>query len=93
MTINLTNLHHENKSMQLRITQKIACEILCVSYKGLQLLREQDDSFPKPYKSGTSRQAAVYYDYNEIVQWHKNQLKKQNEESNNDVAQTTQSTN
>jgi hypothetical protein len=33
-----------------------------------------DENFPKHLKSGPTRQAGVYFDYQEIVEWHKKQL-------------------
>lgn len=58
----------------IRITQKQATEVLSLSINALRKLVQTDPTFPKPYKTGTSRQCAVYYDYQAIKQWHEQQL-------------------
>jgi len=58
----------------LRFKKKVVCEMLGVSVNQLRKISLADKTFPKPLKSGTSRQSAVYYDYKEIVDWHLNQL-------------------
>ena len=42
----------------IRITQTQACELLAVSREAIRKLIQNDPSFPKPYKTGTSRQCA-----------------------------------
>ena len=44
-------------------------ENLDVSKSGLEKLVSNDPTFPKPIKMGTSRQAAVYFDSGEILNW------------------------
>lgn len=58
----------------IRITQKQACELLAVSREAIRKLIQTDPSFPKPYKTGTSRQCAVYFDYQALKQWHNSQM-------------------
>jgi len=41
--------------------------LLGVSVNQLRKISLADESFPKPLKSGTARQAGVYFDYQEIV--------------------------
>ncbi|MBS9778439.1 MAG: transcriptional regulator [Gammaproteobacteria bacterium] len=64
----------------IRITQKQATELLSISINALRKLVQTDPTFPKPYKTGTSRQCAVYYDYQALKQWHKQQLENANAE-------------
>lgn len=54
---------------KLRLTKQEVCHILSVSISGLASIMEKDDSFPKPYKHGSTRQAAVYFDHSELVAW------------------------
>ena len=65
---------NENQLNPLRIKKKVVCEILGISVNHLRKISIADENFPKPLKSGTARQAGVYYDYQEIVEWHKKQL-------------------
>ena len=58
----------------IRITQKQACELLAISREALRKLIKTDPTFPKPYKSGTSRQCGVYFDYQNLKNWHKQQM-------------------
>ena len=57
----------------LRVSQKTTCQMLDLTSEGLRKLIAKDPTFPKPYKAGTTRQAPVYFDYAELVQWHKSQ--------------------
>ena len=50
----------------IRITQKQACELLSISREAIRKIVDSDPSFPKPYKTGTSRQCAVYFDYQAV---------------------------
>ena len=61
----------------IRITQKQACEILSISREAMRKLIQTDPTFPKPYKTGLSRQCAVYFDYQALKQWHQAQLNNQ----------------
>lgn len=58
----------------LRLTRKDVCKLLGFSINQLRKISIADVNFPKPIKSGLSRQAGVYYDYNEIKEWHINLL-------------------
>lgn len=57
----------------IRVSQKTACQMLDLSPEGLRKLMAKDTTFPVPYKTGITRQSAVYFDYAELVQWHNNQ--------------------
>lgn len=57
----------------LRLSLPRVCEILDLSREGLRKLQRRDPSFPRPIKSGTTRQASVYFDYAELIAWHENQ--------------------
>lgn len=57
----------------IRVTQKQASELLAITVTAIKKLVANDDTFPKPYKTGTSRQAGVYFDYQALKQWHKAQ--------------------
>lgn len=63
----------------LRVSQKTTCQMLDLTAEGLRKLIAKDPTFPKPYKAGKTRQAPVYFDYAELVQWHNN-LKQSNTE-------------
>lgn len=54
----------------IRVTLKTATGILDISKEKIRLLMLNDPTFPKPYKAGTSRQSAVYFDYAELKAWH-----------------------
>lgn len=58
----------------IRITQKQACELLSISREAIRKIVDSDPSFPKPYKTGTSRQCAVYFDYQALKDWHNLQM-------------------
>lgn len=60
----------------IRVSQKTACQMLDLTPEGLRKLIIQDPTFPKKYKTGQSRQSAVWFDYAELVQWHN--IQKQN---------------
>lgn len=59
----------------IRITQKQACELLSISREAIRKIVDSDPSFPKPYKTGTSRQCAVYFDYEALKKWHQSKMK------------------
>ena len=59
----------------IRITQKQACELLSISREAIRKIVDSDPSFPKPYKTGTSRQCAVYFDYEALKKWHQSKRK------------------
>lgn len=62
-----------NHAQPLRVSQKTACQMLDLTAEGLRKLIAKDPTFPKSYKAGKARQAPVYFDYAELVQWHNNQ--------------------
>lgn len=53
----------------LRLKKLEVCEYLDMSVEDLRKVSMNDESFPKPIKTGSTRQAAVYYDFNEIMVW------------------------
>ncbi|NNP77694.1 AlpA family transcriptional regulator [Acinetobacter sp. Ac_3412] len=55
--------------IKLRLTKKEVCTFLSVTASKLDKMMQEDDSFPRKYKDGTARQAAVYFDYQEIIDW------------------------
>ena len=59
-----------NHTQPLRVSQKTACQMLDLTAEGLRKLIAKDPTFPKSYKAGKARQAPVYFDYAELVQWH-----------------------
>lgn len=58
----------------IRIQYKTTCQILDISRESLRHLIQNDPTFPRPIKMGTSKQAPVYFDYMAIIEWHKSQL-------------------
>lgn len=60
----------------IRVQFKTACELLDVSRESLRHIIRTDPLFPRPIKAGNAKQAPVYFDYAELIEWHKN--KKQN---------------
>lgn len=64
----------------IRVQFKTACQILDISRESLRQLIQTDENFPKPIKTGTTRQAPVYFDYEQLVKWHKNQLCEPNQQ-------------
>ena len=55
--------------MTLRLTKKEVCKALSVTASTLDKMMQEDSTFPRKYKDGTARQAAVYFDYQEIIDW------------------------
>ena len=51
------------------IRQSSLCEWLDLSRSGLDKLRKNDQTFPKPIKSNQTRQAAAYFVVAEINLW------------------------
>ncbi len=54
----------------LLLSYNTVCELLGIERNALRNLMKKDDSFPKPLKMGQSRQAAVYFDREEIEAWY-----------------------
>lgn len=57
----------------IRVQFKTACQILDVSRESLRHIVRTDASFPRPIKTGNTKQAPVYFDYAELVEWHNKQ--------------------
>lgn len=55
---------------KIRIQYQTTCQMLDLSRDGLRKLMKKDPTFPRPMKDGTSKQAPVYFDYQELIQWH-----------------------
>lgn len=60
---------------RIRIKQSTLCRMLDVTSQTIKDLLASDPDFPRAIKQGTARQSALYFDYDEIVEWHEN-LKK-----------------
>lgn len=54
----------------LRIQFSTACQLLDVTRESLRHTIRKDPTFPKPIKMGTSKQSPVFFDYQELVEWH-----------------------
>lgn len=65
----------------IRIQQKTVCSILDISRETLRSLIKNDPAFPRPIKIGDSRQSPVYFDYMQIIEWHKAQMKSLEQQS------------
>ncbi len=52
------------------LSYNTVCKLLGIERNALRNLMKKDDSFPKPLKMGQSRQAAVYFDREEIEAWY-----------------------
>ncbi|WP_144724482.1 helix-turn-helix transcriptional regulator [Acinetobacter portensis] len=52
------------------LSYNTVCALLCIERNTLRNLMKKDDSFPVPLKMGQSRQAAVYFDREEIESWY-----------------------
>lgn len=59
----------------LRLSMNKVCSMLDVTREGLRKLMINDPKFPKALKTGQSRQAAVYFDYQDLLAWHEDQKK------------------
>lgn len=56
----------------IRVQFKTACELLDISRESLRHIQRTDANFPKAIKMGTSKQAPVYFDYADLLEWHNN---------------------
>lgn len=54
----------------IRIQFKTACELLDISRESLRHIVRADATFPRPIKTGESKQSPVYFDYAELLEWH-----------------------
>lgn len=68
-----------NKLNKLRISFNETCQTLSLSRDGLYNLIQKDNSFPKPIKYGASKQSSVFFDYQDLLDWHNS--KKINQQS------------
>ena len=57
----------------IRVQFKTACELLDISRESLRHIVRTDTTFPRPIKAGDTKQAPVYFDYAELVEWHNGQ--------------------
>jgi len=57
---------------KLRLTVNETCHFLSVQRDKLNKMVKDDASFPRPIKEGASRQAPVYFDHTELVEWWEN---------------------
>ncbi|MDM1249281.1 AlpA family transcriptional regulator [Acinetobacter sp. R933-2] len=58
----------------LRLKKKEVCDYLKFSVEQLRKVSMNDESFPRPIKTGSTRQSGVYYDFNEIMCWKEKNL-------------------
>ena len=56
--------------MPFRVTKKDACGLLSIGVDKLNSMVENDPSFPQPLNDGAGRQAAVYFDYQDLQSWY-----------------------
>ena len=54
----------------IRIQYRTTCQLLDVTRESLRHTIRKDPTFPKPIKMGTSKQSPVFFDYQELVEWH-----------------------
>ena len=54
---------------KLRLTKNEVCHILSIKADKLIKLIQTDLSFPRPVKEGVTRQAAVYFDRQDLENW------------------------
>ncbi|TQR65932.1 transcriptional regulator [Acinetobacter sp. RF14B] len=52
----------------IRVQFKTACELLDISRESLRHIVCTDAAFPRPIKTGDTKQAPVYFDYAELVE-------------------------
>ena len=58
------------KVMPLRIQFGTVCQLLDVTREALRHTIRKDPTFPAPLKMGTTKQAPVFFDYQELLEWH-----------------------
>ena len=68
--LDLPVICHNMKPLRLKYNQ--VCELLNVTRDCLRKIIENDPTFPRFLKEGASRQAAVYFDTEEIEEWYRN---------------------
>lgn len=59
---------------KIRVSYQSTCKLLDLSREGLRKLIKKDPTFPRPVKEGTQMQSPVYFDYQELLAWHKAQM-------------------
>ncbi|MDS7929266.1 transcriptional regulator [Acinetobacter sp. V102_4] len=69
-----------NKIDPIRVSLPRACELLDVTRETLRHTIRKDPTFPKPIKMGTTKQAPVFFDYKELVDWHNSKKVEQDKE-------------
>ena len=57
---------------KLRLTKNEVCHILSIKADKLTKLIQTGVSFPRPIKEGVTRQAAVYFDRQDVENWWSN---------------------
>lgn len=55
---------------RIRVKQSTLCRMLDITSQTVKDLLASDPGFPKPLKQGNARQGALYFDYDEIIEWH-----------------------
>lgn len=55
---------------KLRLKQSSVCEMLDITPQTIRDLLSTDPAFPRPIKQSEKRQGALYFDYQEIVDWY-----------------------
>lgn len=72
-SLNQSRIETQNVlTVPLRLTKNEVCLLLGVNRDKLSRMEREDESFPRSMKEGVTRQAAVYYDYQEIIEWYEN---------------------
>ena len=72
---------------KLRVNYQTASELLDLSREGLRKLLKKDPTFPRPIKSGTHIQSPVYFDYQQLIEWHNAQYQNAINEMNAECEQ------
>lgn len=63
----------------IRVQFKTACHMLDVSRESLRNIIQTDASFPRPIKTGESKQSSVFFCYAELMEWHSKQKESLNQ--------------
>ena len=58
------------QTTHIRIQFSTACQLLDVTRESLRHTIRKDPTFPTPLKMGTTKQAPVFFDYQELIDWH-----------------------
>ena len=59
-----------HQATPIRVQLSTACQLLDVTRESLRHIIRKDPTFPRPMKMGTSKQSPVFFDYQELVDWH-----------------------